>query len=332
MWEMLLQAAIIVSSAPALSAPPAAVCVMTTEERRWVDDALKASAYIMEQRLRLPAAPHPTIIVFNELCRFELKEGSSRWVGEPHSGKIRLLRGGAFPAGIVAMADYDKNSGERFMVIALPSIWRAAGVIGRDEAGPTPVFLHEYAHTRDTLVLRTLYESAEKTFKPPEYFNDDSIQERFKDDPAYVAVWEKEADLLYRAAAEPDGAKARALASQALELMEARQKRWFTNSDAMWKPFDDLFLTSEGLGQWVAYAWLADPKGGRMTLDAAREKMRGKRRQWSQEEGLGLFLVIDRFVRDWPNRVFSRQPALAIDLLRLAVRDSEAKATPAVSN
>lgn len=305
---------------------------MTAGERAWLQDSLEASHYIMEQRLRLPPAPHPTIIVFNERCRFELKEGSRRWTGEPHSGKIRLVRGGAFPAGIVAMADYDKTSGERFMLIALPSIWRAAGVIGRDETGPTPVFLHEYAHTRDTLALRPLYEAAEKTFKPPDYFNDDSLQERFKGDPAYVAVWEKEADLLYRAAAEPDDAKARALARQALALMEARQKRWFTDSDAMWKPFDDLFLTSEGFGQWVAYAWLADPKGGGMSLEAAREKMRGKRRQWSQEEGLGLFLVIERFVPDWPARIFAPQPALGIDLLRLAVREGETKTAPTAAN
>ena len=92
------------------------------------------------------------------------------------------------------------------------------------------------------------------------------------------------------------------------------------------------FLTSEGFGQWVAYAWLADPKGGGMAMDAAREKMRGKRRQWSQEEGLGLFLVIDRFVPDWPARMFARRPALGIDLLRLAARDDGSKTTPTAAN
>jgi hypothetical protein len=321
MWKAAVCVAAI-ASPPALAQPSQPTCVMTTEERTWVDGALGASAYMMEQRLRLSPVPHPTIIVFNERCRFELKEGSRHWSGEGHAGKIRLVRGGAFPAGIVAMADYDKASGERFMLIALPSIWRKAGVIGPDETGPTGVFLHEYAHTRDTVALRGLYEAAERKFKPPEYFNDDSLQERLKGDPAYVAVWEKEADLLYRAAAEPDDAKARALARQALDLMEARQKRWFTDSDAMWKPFDDLFLTSEGFGQWVAYAWLADPKGGGMAPEAAREKMRGKRRQWSQEEGLGLFLVIDRLVPHWSIKMFGSPPKLGIDLLRQAVSEA----------
>jgi hypothetical protein len=245
-------------------------------------------------------------------------------VGEPHSGKIRLLHQGAMDVGLIAMEDNDEKTGERYFVIALPSIWRAAKVIGPTELGPTPVFLHEFSHARQDVVLDPQFRAAGATYKPPGYFNDDSLQEHFKGDPAYVAVYEKEAALLYQAAAEPDGRKARALAKKALELMEARQKRWFVGPDRMWKPYDDLFLSMEGFGQWIAYAWLSDPKGAGMPADAAREKMRGKRRWWSQEEGLGLFLVIDRFVPDWPQRAFGKTPALGIDLLRLAAQESSA--------
>jgi hypothetical protein len=289
---------------------------MRPEDRAWIDSSLQASDYMMGTRLRLPPVPHPTIITFNEHCRFELKAGSKRWRAEPHQGKIRLLRQGAVNAGLVAMEDNDQKTGERYFVIALPSIWRAAKVIGPTESGPTPVFLHEFSHARQDVVLDQLFRAADAKYKPPEYFNDDSLQDRFKSDPAYVAVYEKENALLYQAAAEPDESKARALAKQALDLMEARQNRWFTGPDAMWKPYDDLFLSMEGFGQWIAYAWLSDPKGGAMTAEAAREKMRGKRHWWSQEEGLGLFLVIDRFVPHWPAEAFAKQPKLGIDLLR----------------
>lgn len=308
----------------------AAPCRMTSDELNWIDSSLSASDYMMETRMRLVHVPHPTIIVFNERCRFELKEGTKRWLGESHAGKIRLLHHGSMDAGLIAMEDNDEKTGERYFVIALPSIWRAAKVIGPDESGPTPVFLHEFSHARQDVVLDQLFRAAGAKYKPPEYFNDDSLQDHFKSDPAYVAVYEKEAALLYRAAAEPDDTKARALAKQALELMEARQTRWFTGSDAMWKPYDDLFLSMEGFGQWIAYAWLADPKGGGMTTDAAREKMRGKRRLWSQEEGLGLFLVINRFVPDWPQRAFAKDPALGIDLLRLAAQAPAKKDAPAL--
>ena len=96
----------------------------------------------------------------------------------------------------------------------------------------------------------------------------------------------------------------------------------------MWKPYDDLFLTMEGFGQWNAYAWLADPTGAGMTMDAAREKMRGKRRWWSQEEGLGLFLVVDRFVPNWAAEAFASNPKLGIDLLREAVNAPASAASP----
>jgi hypothetical protein len=46
--------------------------------------------------------------------------------------------------------------------------------------------------------------------------------------------------------------------------------------------------------------------------------MRGRKRWWSQEEGLSLFLIIDRFVPDWPQRAFAPSPALGIDLLKIA--------------
>jgi hypothetical protein len=301
------------------TAEGATSCRMPPDDRAWIDSALRASDYMMNSRMHLRPVPHPTIITFNEQCRFELKAGSNRWVGEPHQGKIRLLHKGAMNAGLIAMEDNDEKTGERYFVIALPSIWRAAKVIGPTEPGPTPVFLHEFSHARQDVVLDQLFRAAGATYKTPDYFNDDSLQDRFKSDPAYVAVYEKEDALLYQAAAEPDLSKARALAKQALDLMEARQKRWFTGPDEMWKPYDDLFLSMEGFGQWIAYAWLSDPKGGAMTTEAAREKMRGKRHWWSQEEGLGLFLVIDRLVPDWPAQAFADQPKLGIDLLREAV-------------
>ncbi len=45
-------------------------------------------------------------------------------------------------------------------------------------------------------------------------------------------------------------------------------------------------------------------------------KLRG--RYWSQEEGLAIFLTIDRLVPHWQKRLFTRSPATAHDLLELA--------------
>jgi hypothetical protein len=260
----------------------------------------------------------PTILFFDAKCRFERVSGSKAWKSEPHSGTVRLPDGNEAPAQVTSFAGKDEKTQADFFVMALPSVWQGAKIpIAADPKGLTAVFLHEYSHTRQIEPLKEVFAAANAARKMDDDTNDDSLQKHFQSDPIYVAVAEKEIDLLYRAAAEPDDGAARKLAGQALTLIEARQKRWFVGNDSYWKNYDDLFLTMEGFGQWVAYAWLADPGGGGMEAGAARDKMKGTR-WWSQTEGLGLFLVIDRFVPDWTKRAFAPTPALGIDLLRLA--------------
>lgn len=295
-------------------------CAMSAPEKAWVEASLRAWDQVATARLKLLPQNQPTIIMFDAKCRFE-RVGAG-WRPTPHSGSILLPDGNTVPAQVTSFAGQDDKTGQGFFVMALPSVWEAAKVpVARDWKGLTAVFLHEFSHTRQLDPLKPAFAAAEAARKMPDDFSDDSLQEHFQSDPAYVAVIEKEIGLLFKAAAEPDPAAARKLVREALALIEARQKRWFVGEDAYWKKYDDLFLTMEGFGQWVAYAWLADPAGGRMEAGAARDKMAGTR-WWSQNQGLALYLVIDRFVPDWPQRTFAAQPALGLDLLRLAAASS----------
>lgn len=307
----------VVAAAGATTQPPP--CAMAAQDRLWVNKSLEASRYVLEQRLKLPAEEPPTIILFDGRCRFEAKSTApTRWATEAHQGKIRLPGGDSVDAGVTSFASLDEQSGERFFVMALPSVWTAAGLTRLGDGGLTAVLLHEFSHTRQLNTLKPAFDAAAEIYEMPDDFSDDSLQKHFESDPTYVAVIEKEIDLLFEAAAEPDERKARARALQALKLLEARQNRWFVGDEFKWKPYDDIFTTMEGFGQWVAYVWLADPRGGGMTADAARKKMAGTR-WWSQNEGLALFLVIDRFVPDWAAKAFGAPPMLGIDLLREAV-------------
>ena len=303
---------------------------MTTEEKNWVEESLAAWHYMADQRLRLAPAQPPTIIVFNDKCRFEAKASRRpAWIAEPHSGTVRLPGGGEAPAQVTSFASGDEKSGITFFVMALPPIWAAAKIpISNDMKGLTGVFLHEFSHAIQAPVLRPFWNDAKARFGEPEDLSDDQIQHVFQKDPAYVAVAEKERDLLFKAANEADEAKAKALVRDALALRAARQSRWFAGKDEVWTPYDEIFLTMEGFGQWVAYAWLADPRGGRLTAAEAQAKMRGGRRWWSQDTGFSAFLVIDRFVPDWPSRMFAPKPALAVDLLKIAVADTAAATAP----
>jgi hypothetical protein len=303
--------------------PAAAGCTMSPAEQGWVDGSLQAWSHMAKERLHLAPSAPPTIIVFIDKCRVEATATETpRWKGEPHRGKIRLPDGSEVPVGVVSAASHDDKSNTTFFVMALPPVWEAAGIpISRDSNGLRGVFLHEFAHTRHTAALKPAFQAAAAIQPMPEDLDDDGVQKRFGTDPVYAAVAEKEMRLLAEAAHETDAAKARELAKQALSLMEARQQRWFNGPDAVWKHYDDIFLTMEGLGQWVAYSWLADPKGGGLTQAAAEEKMRGRKRWWTQEEGLSLFLLVDRFVPDWTQRAFAKAPALGIDLLKIAVAE-----------
>ena len=103
-------------------------------------------------------------------------------------------------------------------------------------------------------------------------------------------------------------------------MMRERHARWFVGDNAVFAILDDTFLSLEGSAQWAATAWLSHPQGGGMTRDAAVAKMLGRGRWWAQDAGLGLFLLVDRLVPDWPSLVF-RSPSMgAIALLERAAK------------
>jgi hypothetical protein len=48
--------------------------------------------------------------------------------------------------------------------------------------------------------------------------------------------------------------------------------------------------------------------------------MRGRKHAWSQDEGLGLFLVVDRLMPSWPQLVFHEPSIGAVELLEKAIQ------------
>ena len=77
----------------------------------------------------------------------------------------------------------------------------------------------------------------------------------------------------------------------------------------MYAPAEDLFLTIEGTGQYALYRWLTDPQGGGMAKPDALAFARRDGKRWSQDQGLALYLVLDRLWIDWPPATFGRGTA-----------------------
>ena len=139
--------------------------------------------------------------------------------------------------------------------MSLPSVWRAAKVesgLGLERLMDGVMF-HELMHTRQFYFVNPRLAALQRQYGLGDDISDDSLQARFDKDPAYVEAYRAERDALFASAAAPTDTEARVHAARALALMRARRAKYFVGADAKWLPVDEIFLTMEGLGQWLAY-------------------------------------------------------------------------------
>ncbi len=299
----------------------------------WIESWLSAWELMSREVLKLPDAAAPEIVFYDSTCVFTTSAVSARgapvvegppllgvrlpWRTVAHGDSLTFPNGNRSPIQLMSFTNSDRRTGP-FFVMAAPSYWLAK--VHAEGPGLTAVFLHEFAHTRQVRGLLSVIGPIDAAWKFPEELDDDAVQTHFSADSAYVAAYRKECDLLYRAAAAKADRETRVLAKEALTLMKRRHARWFRGENAVFATLDDVWLSLEGAGQWTGYAWLAHPRGGGMDPAAAKERMSGRRHRWSQDEGLGLFLVVDRLLPDWPQRVFSEHSIGATALLEAALK------------
>ena len=264
------------------------------------------------------------VVTVDSACTYTLAAGASHartWSARPHGQSVSMPDGKMMPLGPISFASASERSGQpSYFVMSLPSVWRAAGVrsglgLGRLMDG---VMLHELMHTRQFYFATPQLARIAARYKLGNDIGDDSLQAKFQDDRAYAAAYRRERDLLFASAAAPDVKEARRLAAKALAQLRARRTRWFTGRSAGWAEYDDVFLTMEGLGQWLAYSWSISPSGPHIAPAVARREVRRGGKYWTQDEGLALFLVVDRLVPGWQRLAFARQPLLAEALLAKA--------------
>ncbi len=309
-------------------------------ELQWLQQWFNAWELLSNEILQLPTDSAPEMLFFDSTYVFTTSNISApngtkidgpsffgqklSWKKMRHNGELTLPDGQEVPIGLMSFASPTPD-GKRFFVMAAPSFWQAAGVKS-DELGLdkliTGVFLHEFAHIRQFQGFGKQIDSlwTKHAFGDTSALSDDIVQHIFKSDSEYVRVFREETDMFYNAANAPSTLAAKQMAATALDRLASRQQKYFTGEKAVLKDLDNIFLSMEGLGQFVAVLWLTHPKGGKVPTDVAINGFRRKRNQWSQDEGLSLFLVLTKIVKpDWAKDMFSEQPANIIDLLTKAV-------------
>jgi len=304
--------------APGLSPPidwQRGECRMSADDARWLGDALRQWQRFSRDSLKLADRSLPPIVTFDARCAYGAGAGRDAfrgWSSSRHDGQVALPNGGRIPASPNA---FNGQSDEgNFVVMSLPSIWRTAGFatpIGLD-LFLEGVMFHELTHSyhADFLGPSSSFPAIAERYGFAAGLSDDSVQEHFRADPAYVRDHETETATLYRAAAAATDAEARELACSGLAGLRERRRRHFAGPEEKWRIVDELSLTTEGLGQWTSFSWLTRGRG----LAAADVLPRLRGSFWSQDEGLAIFLVIDRLVEDWQRRVFA-SPSETAELL-----------------
>jgi hypothetical protein len=278
-------------------------CALSAADQMWIADIENTWARVSSEALLLESSVKPRIIYFDEKCVWDGK-------GKKHEGEITLPDGQKIPARLMTFAATFGTPPQPYLVMAMPSIWRATPRHAKDanlDQVMRAVFVHEMTHTQQTAALGDrITELGNALGIPDDEMSDDIVQQRFGNDDAFRAAWETERDLFFQAAREKD----RAIARRALSAMKARRARFFRGKNKPFAGLEEIFLMMEGVANWAAYKASGDDL----------ERMRGSRKWWSQDEGLAIFLTIDALLPGWQRRVFAEKPASLLALLEDAAK------------
>jgi hypothetical protein len=316
---------------------------LSAEQSRWTQRALDMWKTASAELLRLPAKPLPWIVLVDTACVFHLNADAAartarglrplsptppfRFAGKrvsvrarEHSGTVTLPNGDTL--AVRGMAFTSLYAGERkpFFLVALPEVWPRDPRYARDTADWSDftlgVMMHEMVHTRQlAAVARTIAELRRRHPELPEAMDDDMVQRRFASRPGADSLIRGEVALLLEAAAEADPVRRSELAAHALGALHRRRCAWYRGSDAPYAALEDLYLDMEGVASWTAYQMALRRRAAGESDADVLDRFRDNRRWWSQEEGLALYLLLDRTVPTWRRRVFPPELASATALL-----------------
>jgi hypothetical protein len=318
----------------------------------WMQAALDNWEAICRRHLHVAVEPLPWIIFYDEhyawhlnpekelLPPHEAASASLTFAGRryalmrvAHAGGLWVPGREPLPVSSRGVTMLYADEQKPFFIVPLPSLYRK--LAGVDQAPALDeLFLglacHELAHTRQLVYAVQRINALRAQHKLPESIDDDMIQHTFGTNDDYRRLYEEERGHLMRAILADKLDDCRRALAQALSVSEQRKKRFFVGDYEGWSDLDDIFLAMEGLGMWVHAQMALDhaPKGEdwRQTLVSLSEKTAAL---WSQEEGLGLFLLIDRLVPSWQARFLAPDFPSPFAVLREAIR-KRAPLKPAV--
>jgi hypothetical protein len=317
-------------SSGALAAEP---CRLSEGDAEWIQSAIRSWDAVSRDALLLPPSALPWIVFFDDRCTWHINPhesaiGNPRWScstrvgklqlrGVIHGGSVVLPGGEEMPVQIASFASTWGDDGLPYLAMALPPVWRT---VPRHATDPDlqeltrSVFIHEMTHTRQA-GLHPRIEELRLQAKLDD-LDDDIVQTIFSKDPEFSAAIEREREAIYAAAGAADAAERRRTAAAALALLRERRATHFTGEHVPFSALEEIFLTMEGVANWAAYRGLL--RDGRGEAEA-RALIRRGGKYWSQDLGLGLFLLLDALTQGWQQQVLGSAQRGVTSLLQDAV-------------
>lgn len=313
----------------------------------WMQTILDNWETVCHRDLEIPLEPLPWIIFYDERQALHLNpdqkllpahqptSASLKFAGKSyalqrvnHDKKLWLPGNQPLTIDInnlqeVAML-YDKCQ-KTFFIAPLPSLYHKLAPPDQPSV-LDELFIgnsaHELTHTRQLVYFGRQIEALRKRYKLPESLDDNIIEREFKTNTVYKKLYEEEKKLMTQALLAKNQDDCLPAVRAFLAVSEQRQKMFFTKEKDGYKELEDIFLSLEGLAMWAQFKTARDraPKDEEWLKTLITLAQRSD--SWSQEEGLGLFLLIERLVPNWKQHFTSENPTTPFVFLRKAINKS----------
>ena len=302
-------------------------CALSAEDAAWIDQAMANWTFVRHEILNVAELSNVEAVFFSGECQLNnasiMTSGAKTpWQIASHGGVVKLPDGSEMPPVVTSFSSGEDGVG--YFAMSTPSVWRAGGVksqMGLDVL-MYAVMLHEGSHVLQLSTYGAMIEEQTEKFALPEDFNDDSLQELFGENPDYSAAVKAEIAIFLKSAQAATKNEAETIARKALRMMDDRRDRWLVGDHDKYRNANDVWLTLEGSGQWVGYAWLVHPDGHALDPQTAIDEWGLRSRFWTQNEGFAMALALDRLSNDWKVSAFQKGGDTLTGMLREAVTDA----------
>jgi hypothetical protein len=322
----------------------------------WIQEVLDNWERACRRDLHVSAEPLPWIIFYDDTQAWHLKpdermlpphkessvslrfagrtyaliqvahQGDRLWTPGREAIKIDLAK----PRSAAMPYDNDQKS---FFIAPLPALYhrlaRADQASNLDE-----LFLgltaHELTHTRHLVYGAQQIKRLRARYKLPESLDDNIIEQEFGANDEYKRLYDEERKLMMSAIMAVDLADRRRKVEQVLASARKRKERFFVGDKGGYSDLEDIFLAMEGMAMWVQYRTARERAPAGEDWLKTLIKLSEQTGAWSQEEGLGLFLMIDRLVPDWQKRFLAPDFPSPFAVLREAIGKRAARKSAAV--